>query len=324
RATVEHPTRRRMTRIALPTLAAAVVTGSVVGVALGAGDGPGDVTTSAQVASGVVTGSAGSDDPAERRTDRPADRSADRSTGRLGDRKGKREAAERLEDLRQSVSRAARRTTLVEKPQAVGKRFTTVAVNVRVGPDEDHTSLTVVEPAVKLPVTGNKRGEWAEVIYEGAAVWVARSYLAKKKPQADEAAEGAPDESTDESTRVTVGGVSTAPCAAGSSIESGITSAAVTVYRTVCAQFPSITSYGGWRGDGEHSDGRAIDVMASGALGWQVAEFLRANSSSLGLYDVIYSQRIWTSDRSAEGWRYMSDRGSTTANHYDHVHVKVY
>ncbi|MBA2464366.1 MAG: SH3 domain-containing protein [Nocardioidaceae bacterium] len=321
-----------MTRIALPTLAAAVVTGSVVGVALGAGDGPGDVTTSAQVASGVVTGSTGSDDPAERRTDRPADRSADRSAGRLGDRKGKREAAERLEDRRQSISRAARRTTLVEKPQAVGKRFTTRAVNVRVGPGEDHRSLTVVEPAVKLPVTGKMRGEWAEVIYEGAAVWVARSYLAKKKPQAEEAAEGAPDESThehtdestDESTRVTVGGVSTAPCAAGSSIESGITSAAVTVYRSVCAQFPSITSYGGWRGDGEHSDGRAIDVMASGALGWQVAEFLRANSSSLGLYDVIYSQRIWTSDRSAEGWRYMSDRGSTTANHYDHVHVKVY
>ena len=27
---------------------------------------------------------------------------------------------------------------------------------------------------------------------------------------------------------------------------------------------------------------------------------------------------------SGEGWRGMSDRGSTTANHYDHVHVTVY
>jgi hypothetical protein len=29
-------------------------------------------------------------------------------------------------------------------------------------------------------------------------------------------------------------------------------------------------------------------------------------------------------ERSSEGWRYMSDRGSTTANHYDHVHVSVF
>ncbi len=85
-----------------------------------------------------------------------------------------------------------------------------------------------------------------------------------------------------------------------------------------------ITSYGGYRGDGEHSDGRAIDIMVSGELGWQVADYLRANSGAFGLYDVIYSQRIWTAQRSAEGWRYMSDRGSTTANHYDHVHVKVF
>ncbi|MDQ1640746.1 MAG: hypothetical protein QOJ90_97, partial [Actinomycetota bacterium] len=28
--------------------------------------------------------------------------------------------------------------------------------------------------------------------------------------------------------------------------------------------------------------------------------------------------------RSSEGWRPMADRGSTTANHYDHVHVSVY
>jgi hypothetical protein len=28
--------------------------------------------------------------------------------------------------------------------------------------------------------------------------------------------------------------------------------------------------------------------------------------------------------RSSEGWRWMEDRGSTTANHYDHVHVTVY
>ena len=40
--------------------------------------------------------------------------------------------------------------------------------------------------------------------------------------------------------------------------------------------------------------------------------------------EVLYSQKIWTVQRSSEGWRSFSDRGSTTANHYDHVHVSVY
>ena len=33
---------------------------------------------------------------------------------------------------------------------------------------------------------------------------------------------------------------------------------------------------------------------------------------------------IWSVERGGEGWRGMSDRGSTTANHYDHVHVTTY
>jgi hypothetical protein len=38
----------------------------------------------------------------------------------------------------------------------------------------------------------------------------------------------------------------------------------------------------------------------------------------------MYSQRIWSVERSSEGWRYVEDRGSATANHYDHVHVTTY
>ena len=64
--------------------------------------------------------------------------------------------------------------------------------------------------------------------------------------------------------------------------------------------------------------------MVSGATAWQVAEFLRANYSTFGINYVIHAQQIWSVDRSGEGWRYMEDRGSTTANHYDHVHVSVY
>ena len=59
------------------------------------------------------------------------------------------------------------------------------------------------------------------------------------------------------------------------------------------------------------------------ALGTAIAEFLRSHAS-LHLYDILWRQQIWTPVRASEGWRGMSSRGSTTANHYDHVHVSVY
>jgi hypothetical protein len=64
--------------------------------------------------------------------------------------------------------------------------------------------------------------------------------------------------------------------------------------------------------------------MVSGEEGYQVAEFVRKYYQELGVNYIIYSQRIWSVERSSEGWRAMSDRGSTTANHYDHVHVTTY
>ncbi len=64
--------------------------------------------------------------------------------------------------------------------------------------------------------------------------------------------------------------------------------------------------------------------MVSGEEGYQVAEFIRKYYQELGVSYIIYSQQIWSVERSSEGWRGMSDRGSTTANHYDHVHVTTY
>jgi resuscitation-promoting factor RpfB len=124
------------------------------------------------------------------------------------------------------------------------------------------------------------------------------------------------------------GGISDAPCPSGSDVESGLTSNAVGVHRAVCALFPGVSSYLGLRvGDsGEHGEGRALDIMvySDSALGDQIADWVRANASSLGVSEVIWSQQIWTVERSSEGWRYMEDMGSPTANHYDHVHVTVY
>jgi hypothetical protein len=90
----------------------------------------------------------------------------------------------------------------------------------------------------------------------------------------------------------------------------------------VCATFPDITAYGGI-GGGEHASGKALDIMTSGARGAEIAAWLQANYSKLGIVEVIYQQRIWTSQRASDGWRAMPDRGSATANHFDHTHVLV-
>lgn len=64
--------------------------------------------------------------------------------------------------------------------------------------------------------------------------------------------------------------------------------------------------------------------MVSGDYGQQIADWARANASELGIIEVIYEQKIWTTQRAGEGWRGMRpDRGSVSANHYDHVHVSV-
>lgn len=116
---------------------------------------------------------------------------------------------------------------------------------------------------------------------------------------------------------------SRAACTNGSSLR-GVGANATAVHRAVCAAFPSITNYGGYRpGGGNHAAGRAVDIMVRGSLGWQVAKYVRANAGRLGATEVIYSRKIWTTQRAGEGWRSMSDRGSATANHYDHVHVST-
>jgi len=121
-------------------------------------------------------------------------------------------------------------------------------------------------------------------------------------------------------------GISMAACADGSAVESGLTKDAIRVHRAVCALFSSVTGWGGTRGTGDyHGTGQALDIMIpNSSVGQAIANYVRANAKALGVSEVIWAQHIWTVQRSGEGWRAMSDRGSTTANHYDHVHVSVY
>ena len=53
-----------------------------------------------------------------------------------------------------------------------------------------------------------------------------------------------------------------------------------------------------------------------------LAATFQAQAKALGVRTVIWRQRIWINGDS--GWTWMADRGGTTANHYDHIHVTVY
>lgn len=117
------------------------------------------------------------------------------------------------------------------------------------------------------------------------------------------------------------------PCVSGSAVESGLTQRAIWVHREVCHRWPEITQYGGVRADAlpDHPSGRALDIMiTNSATGWAIANHLRQNAGRLGVSQIIFEQQIWTTQRAGEGWRWMSDRGGATANHYDHVHVTVH
>ena len=65
-------------------------------------------------------------------------------------------------------------------------------------------------------------------------------------------------------------------------------------------------------------------MISDSRVGWEIARWVRAHARELGVSEVIYSRHIWTVQRGSEGWRSLSDRGSPTANHEDHVHVSVY
>jgi hypothetical protein len=283
---VERPARRRAGRLLLPAAAATLVTGTVIGVSVGTSGSPEQV--------------------AARPT--PTKVTADLSY---------------REDRKSLLSRSADRTTLKALPKVKDQKFMIAPLNVWPEPREHGDPLTVLEPGSKVAVTGVVRNGFAQVLIDRQVRWVNGDYLRDKMPKPKPTESPSPSASA----APTGGGVlSSAACATGSSMESGLVSNAVALHRAVCAHFPQVTEYGGYRPDGEHADGHAIDIMvySDSSTGQAIADWVRANASILHVSDVIWAQHIWTTQRASEGWRLMPDRGSTTANHYDHVHVRVY
>ncbi|UMG92885.1 hypothetical protein [Nocardioides sp. TF02-7] len=179
--------------------------------------------------------------------------------------------------------------------------WTTAALNVWTRPDDKAEQVGEIAEGEKVLVTGREVAGREEVVVDGQSRWVTAGYLTAEKP-------------------FTLGG----DCTNGTSVPAGVSPNIKAVHEAVCAEFPEISTYGTFRSDGEHGQGIAVDIMVSGDRGWQVAEFIRKYYSELGVSYLIYAQQIWSVERSSEGWRAMEDRGSATANHYDHVHVTTY
>lgn len=206
-------------------------------------------------------------------------------------------------------------------PEVTGQLWATSAVNVRSGPSVDHGQLTTLGWADPVDVTGETADGWTQVIWDERVAWVSSSYLAEEEPVAEEPAAEQPTEASEGS------GVSSASCSTSPGIEGSLAANAAATYRAVCAAFPGVASaYGGYRaGDGgDHGTGHALDIMVSGAAGWEIARYLQAHAGELGITYLIYEQQMWMAGDSHGAWEYMADRGSPTANHYDHVHVSTY
>jgi SH3-like domain-containing protein len=204
------------------------------------------------------------------------------------------------------------KAAVVASLKIIGVRYTTTGLNVRTQPSVNADLITVLKAGTKVSITSGDKSGWTSILLNGKGRWVHSQYLSTKRPTLAVSSSG---------------GISSAPCASGSAVESGLTPDAIRVHRAICARWPQVKTYYGLRGGGGgyHPSGRALDSMiGDSTVGWQIANWVRANARQLGAMEVIYSQRIWTVQRSSEGWRAMSDRGGRTANHYDHVHVSVY
>ena len=189
-------------------------------------------------------------------------------------------------------------------PAVVGQKYATTALILRSGSGDVFTSYGDAPAGARLDVTGRVENGRAQIVYNGAVRWVTAKYLSDTAPGP-------------------VGGGGSANVVGAA----GLTANSRQVLAELQAKFPEIRSYGGVRPDSipDHPSGRAIDAMTytDAALGQRVADYIRANATRLNVEYVIHNQRIYSVARSSEGWRYMADRGSVTANHKDHVHITV-
>ena len=81
----------------------------------------------------------------------------------------------------------------------------------------------------------------------------------------------------------------------------------------------SVGGVGQRSGPSDHPRGLALDFMtySDQGKGDRLVNYLVPNAGHFGVKYIIWKQRI----NSGSGWKGMEDRGSVTANHFDHPHV---
>jgi uncharacterized protein YgiM (DUF1202 family) len=192
-------------------------------------------------------------------------------------------------------------------PKIIGTRYATATLDIRSTYADNYRRITEVPRGTELKITGVVKNGRMQIIFDKAVRWVTARYLSKSAPRSIPSSWLA--------------------------VERGLKPNAIKVHRAMRARFPQITVYGGVRPSviPDHEQGRALDCMipnyrsTSGkALGNEAAAWAKANARSLGINYVIWNQHIWNITRDSEGWRFMADRGSDSANHKNHIHITVF
>ncbi|WP_043738438.1 M23 family metallopeptidase [Nocardia asiatica] len=133
--------------------------------------------------------------------------------------------------------------------------------------------------------------------------------------------------------------VAAAPPASGSEmppapgdVEQHLQIDTIRVARAVHARFPQITTFHGWRPSDrisqDHPSGLAVDVMIPDydtdngrQLGDSIRDYLFTHREYLQIDYMIWRQTYIPSSGASN---LMEDRGDSTANHYDHVHITTF
>lgn len=191
---------------------------------------------------------------------------------------------------------------------SLSRLYTTGSLNVRDEAKNSGKLIGSVDAGLRVSATSDVDGKYRKIEFGKGYGWVLEANLSDAAP-------------------VEAAGTTFAPCPRGSKVENKLRKDTIHIYRSVCALFPAVNSYGGWRSGGMpfHKNGRAVDIMltpgAESALGHRIANYLIKHAKDFNVDHIIFEQKIWT-PRSPH-WRHMADRGSITANHFNHVHVAI-
>ena len=189
-----------------------------------------------------------------------------------------------------------------DKQQSNSYRWTTANVNLRAGAGVHHRGKGVVPSGEKVTYLTSSTG-WAKVKTSRGSGWIKESYLSRRAPAALQPDARRVMKAIDGRFRDTVSGIHT--------IRSG---------------------------SAGHSAGKAVDLMIRDyknkrriAEGDELAQFLIDNRAQLGIYYLIWQDRIWLP---TTGWTAYSGSGkygnqfsnnwNDTTLHLDHIHVEVY